>query len=827
MFGANSRNEATAKPTDPGPVPSSIEPEPTLFGQSLIFKIVIALILIVAVVAAADYALLKAPLPKTDGKVVLPGLQKQVTVFRDKWGVPYIFAENDHDLFFAQGYVHAQDRLWQMELNRRLAHGRLSEIFGPLTLKVDRLTRTLGFTRAARRDLEVCSPEAIKILQAYSDGVNANIKERSWRLPLEFRLLFFEPEPWKTLDSAVYLYLLALNGGKNWELEALRSRLAEKLGPEKANNLLPPYPAEHPVIVPPRMEKEARERLTKEPRFGLPPELQRAFAMGGASNSWAIAPGRSSTGHAMLANDMHLKLTVPSIWYEIGLQGGKYDVAGLSFPGVPLIVTGHNRNIAWGITFAYVDVMDLFAMEDRGASDKKKWKTIQENITVRGQDSPEILQVKQTPQGPIISDVLEVAQPGLALKWSAHDPADRFEASMKICQASNWEEFRQAVNHWTEPAVNLTYADVKGNIGYALGARVPVRKKGNGLVPSPGWDDAYGWKGYAPPEQNPSLYNPETGYIVSANNKIAADNYPYFLSADYAVGYRANSIDTYLSSKDTISPEDCRTLQGDDRFPAAEELREPLKGLEGANALEKEALRLLISWDGNLSKDSPGAAIAQALQYEILKRAFSDELGDLAPYYFGKGQHPLTASNGLMGKSHMLLRSIMKDPDSPWFDDVKTSKIENRTDVFRESLTATVEFLAAKQGKDPASWTWGALHVAPLTHPLGMIRPLDTFLNIGRFPIGGGVISVRQASYAPPGGFEVNAWTASNRHIFMLEDFDKTLSNIVPGQSGMVGSPHYKDQVDLWLGIEYHSLYFSRKIVESGAKSRLILASGP
>ena len=827
MFGAKSSSKATAKPTDPRPVPTSIEPEPSFFGQSLIFKIVIALILIVALVAAADYALVKAPLPKIKGEIALRGMQKQAVVFRDKWGVPYIFAENEHDLFFAQGYVHAQDRLWQMELNRRLAHGRLSEIFGPLTIDVDRLTRTLGFTRSAKRDLEVCSPEAMKILEAYSDGVNANIKERNWRLPLEYRLLFFEPEPWKPLDSAVYLYLLALNGGKNWELEALRSSLAENLGPEKANSLLPPYPAGHPLIVPPRMEKRAGEGLAKEFRFAALPDLSLDLTMGGASNSWAVAPQRSSTGHAMLANDMHLKLTVPSIWYEIRLRGGKYDVAGLSLPGVPLIVTGHNRNIAWGITFAYVDVMDLFAMGERGASDKRTRKTIREKITVRGHDDPEILEVTQTPHGPIISDVLKGAQPGLALKWSAHDPVDRFMASMKICQARNWKEFRQAVNHWAEPAVNLTYADVEGNIGYVLGARVPIRKKGNGLVPSPGEDDEYGWKGYAPPERNPTLYNPESGYIVSANNKIAGEDYPYFLSADFDVGYRADTIDTYISSRDTMSPDDCQKLQGDDRFPAMEELKAPLKDLEGANELEKKALRLLMDWNGELSKDSPGAAIAQTLQYELLKHTFSDELGDLAPFYFGKGQHKLAASNGLMGKSQTLLRSTMEDPHSPWFDNVNTSKIENRTDVFRESLASAVEFLAAKQGDDPAAWTWGALHAVPLDHPLGMIPLLDKFLNIGRFPIGGGVISVMQAAYAPPEGFEVNAWTASNRHIFALDDFDKTLSNIVPGQSGMVGSPHYKDQVDLWLGVEYHSLYFSRKIVESSAKARLILAPRP
>ena len=811
------------------PRPTGSTSRPSYFRALLIF-----LIIAVALIWGADYFLLTRPLPQTKGTIVLAGLQKPVEVFRDQWGVPHIYAENTHDLLFAQGFVHAQDRLWQMEMNRRLGMGRLSEVFGSLTLEADRIIRVLGIKRAAQAELKTCSAQTLDALKAYSEGVNAFIATNRSRLPFEFRLLFITPEPWEPLHTVVWSKVMALMGGVNWQYELVRSMLAAKVGEKRARQLDPGYPKDHPVIVGPRspMMSEASSPHRIEAFF--PRLFSSLFSLGAASNSWAVTGARSATGRPILANDMHLQLSVPGIWYEIHLSGGGYDVEGLSFPGTPLIVVGHNRRIAWGITFAYVDVMDLYEEIEHPAGGKKylfdgkpeKAKVIRERINVRGWEDPYIENVIITRHGPIVSGITKGADGPLALKWSMYDPGDLFQAINDMCKAEDWSRFRAAAALWSEPAVNLTYADADGNIGYVLGARIPIRESGNGLMPVPGSRSGFEWKGYVPAMENPSVFNPVSGIVFTANNRIAGKDYPYFISEDWDTGYRAASIGKFLASREKISLEDCRALQGDTNQPAFQEIRPILQKLEGKNGLEKRAIELMLSWNGDLTKETSGGALFQVFQYTMLKNTFDDELGDAAPYYFGAGLNVLNSATGYMGRSQMVLRSLMKDPDSPWFDDVNTAGRERLPDIMQKSLADAVEFLNGKQGDNPDLWKWGDLHRAPLEHRLGKIRPLDMLLNIGRFPVGGGIVTVRQGSYVAERGFEINGWTAANRHIFSLDDFDRSLSNIVAGQSGQVRSPHYADQVDLWLNVEHHPLYFSRKTVEKNAKFRLVLEPG-
>ncbi|MBW1819266.1 MAG: penicillin acylase family protein [Deltaproteobacteria bacterium] len=793
-----------------------------------LYALIALMLILIVVCVAAYYYFVRAPLPTLDGELQVKGMHAPVKVFRDRWGVPHIVAANEHDLFMAQGFVQAQDRLWQMETNRRVAAGRLSEAIGEKTLELDRLMRTLGVMRAAEMEVASYDAETLAVLQAFSDGVNAFLELKGGSLPLEFRLLGIDPEPWRPADSIAWAKMMALNGGRNWQEEMVRAMLVQKLGADRAGRLLDLNRPDNPSIIPEGVDLDALL-----PR-GNP--LQTAFAVpsGGASNNWTVHGSRTATGFPLLANDMHLAVGIPCIWYEMHLTGGKYDVAGLTLPGVPLVMAGHNRDIAWGITFGYTDCQDLYLEKlDPDQKDRYLYKgswldmvRIREPIRVKGLEDPVILDIRQTRHGVILSPFLPEDDPGgyaLAFKWSGHESGDMVKVLKALNLAENWVQFKGAARQWTEPAVNLVYADKQGNIGYALGSRVPLRAGGHGRGPFEGWTGENEWVGYLAPDQKPAILNPPSGFAVTANNRVVGPDYPHYLSQDYMFGFRAARIAEVLLENPKMSTADMGKLQGDLKCLEADRFLAALEGFRGKGAGASDLLGRLKSWDRVLSPDSTGGAVYVVLFYRLLENTFRDEMGPLADRFFGRGFVPIGPLNLFVEHSRLILTELLHDPASVWFDDVNTPGREDLDDQLEKSLAETSAFLESTLGHDRSKWRWGALHQTRIEHALGKVKPLDRIFNLGPYEAGGHFSTVWQSAVMPGMDFNLNGWTASNRHIYDLEDWDRSLAAIVPGQSGMLGSPHYADQMEMWLRVGHHPLYFSREKVESEAEHVLTL----
>jgi len=784
------------------------------------------ILLVLLVLIGAYYYFLIRPLPLTDGELRIKSLESPVRVYRDQWGLPHIYAESRHDLFMAQGFVQAQDRLWQMETNRRVAAGRLSEILGADFVDLDRDLRTLGFMRAAVRELAATDEAGLEILRAFAQGVNAWIDLAQDRLPFEFQLLRFKPEPWRPEDSLAWLKFMAFSGGNNWEEELVQAMLVQKLGEVKAKDLLGLNKLTTPSIIPSGLPVSALS-------FFSPSGTPLPFGFRGASNNWTVHGSRTASGRPLLANDMHLPVEIPSVWYENHLSSGEFDVIGLSLPGVPLVVAGHNRDIAWGITFAYTDVQDVFLEkmnhEQRGEylyqGEYLQAKRIREPIKVRGQDLPIVHEVWETIHGTVVTPMALEARLGysLALKWTASEPGQMMTAMQALNLARNWEEFKSAALNWSEPAVNLVYADRSGNIGYVLAARTPLRPQGHGRGPFPGWTGEHDWTGYLPPDQKPILFNPARGFIVTANNRVAGPDYPHYLSDDYASGFRAARIEQVLSQQDKASPAIFRELQGDLKCLPAARFISALKNIKGESPAARDLLSRLRAWDQILDADSVGGAVYSVLFYRLLENTFRDELGPTADRFFGRGFISLSPLTRYVEHSRTILLNLMSEPGSSWFDDINTPVRENLSDMVEKSLNETAAFLKERLGPEPEDWRWGRLHRIKIEHPLGEIKPLGLLLNLGSFEGGGHLDTVWQSAVRPGMDFDLKDWTASNRHIYDLSDWDRSLGAIVPGQSGMRGSSHYDDQMEMWLRVEHHPLFYSRSKVEENAEAVLIL----
>jgi penicillin amidase len=787
-----------------------------------------ALLALTLLIGGLYLYLVYLPLPRVDGQLKLEGLHGPVKVFRDAWGMPHIYAADEHDLFMAQGFVQAQDRLWQMEINRRLAAGRLSEIMGPQTIEIDRFMRTLGVMRAAKEELSAYTGSSLEILQAFSEGVNAFLRIKRRGLPLEFRILRFRPEPWQPEDSVAWGKVMALFGSTNWQEELVRAMMAEALGPEKTRDLLDRNKRPTPTIIPPRLGAKAPDcnGSSKNPF---------TFPVSGASNSWVVGGKKTLTGYPILANDMHLPVAVPSIWYEMHLAGGRFDVIGLSFPGIPLVIAGHNQDVAWGITFSCTDVQDIFfeRFHDEGRSlylYRDRWldtQIIEEEIRIKGQMKPDLHRVSVTRHGPVISDHV-AGMTGLkypfCLRWSAQAPGNMVPNMLGINLARKWEDFKAAAQNWTEPPINLVYADKQGNIGYLLASRIPIRAGGHGEGPFEGWTGENEWLGYVRENQKPFLLNPERGFLATANNQVVGPGYPYYLSVDYVPGFRAARIEESLSETGRkFCVEDFRNLQGDLKSPAAQSVLAVAGRIGGRSPEAAQLVKVLRGWDQAMSSDSSGGAIYMVLIQRLLENTFRDKMGPLADRFFGIGFVPMEPLSLFVYHSRAILASLISEGDSPWFDEVGTARRRTLADVMEKSLNETTAFLRKELGPDPASWRWGRLHQVIFRHPLGQVKPLDKILNIGPYEGSGDLFTLSQSTVMPGTDFSLNGWTVSNRHIYDLGDWDRSLGSIVPGQSGMLGSPFYKDQVKPWLNAQPHPLYFSRPRVESEAKHLLVL----
>jgi penicillin G amidase len=784
------------------------------------------LILVLAVVlAGVGTWLVRRPWPQVKGSISAPGLTAPVQIIRDKWGVPHIYAENEHDLVFAQGYVHAQDRLWQLEFNRRIGSGTLSAIIGDSTLDIDRFMRTLGLRRAAEKDWALMSADMRVSLQAYADGVNAYVDSHRSRLPLEFTILGVDPAPWTPIDSLTWGKVMAFNLGSNYDYELLRSRIIAELGNEAAQTLLPPYDSGAPVIVPAGTGNYTWLKGVDGSTSPTVSALLGHSETGAGSNNWVVSGSRTVTGKPLIADDMHLGLNMPSVWYENSLHGGRFDVAGYSFPGVPLIIVGHNSRIAWAVTNLPADVQDFYIekLDDptnpKAYEFKGQWEAltiIPETIEVKD-SQPVVVDVKITRHGPIMNDVigsLEDAEP-LALSWTALDGTRLMNAVCGLNLASNWEEFRHALESWDVPSQNFMYADVDGNIGYQSPGLVPIRATGHqGLVPVPGWAGEYEWQGFIPFDELPRSYNPDQGFIVSANNKVVEDTYPYSLAYEWSAPYRAQRITDLLTADQSVSREDMSAIQSQTYSLPAEALRPYLQAVQPATDPEVSALDMVNSWDLRNETDRAGAAVYQVWYWFLVRETLGDELGDdLLNAYL-----PYDTSHVPM------MVELMKEPGNPWFDDTTTVQVETRDDIVRSSFSNAVTWLEESLG-NPGKWEWGKLHTKVFVHqPLGQsgIGIIERLFNTKAVPARGDNFTVDAAWFDYSDPFAMSGG-ASQRLIVDLSDWSNSLSIHSTGQSGQLFHPHRADMVHPWQNVEYHPLIFDRDAAEANAEGTLTL----
>ncbi len=783
-------------------------------------------------------AALRRPLPRTAGRLPLSGLAAQATVHRDRWGVPHIYAASDADLFAALGYVHAQDRLWQLELNRRTGHGRLAEIFGPIALSSDQFIRTLGFSRIARREAELLDDETRAIVAAYVRGINAGLEAQRGRLPLEFTVLGLQPQPWEVADILVWPKVMALNLSSNWTSELFNAHLVAALGAERAQAITPRYPDEAAIAVPsgvaytPQLGDEALRLAEEAGRF--------TGDTGGpqGSNAWVVAGSRSANGRPLLANDPHLGLGLPGIWYAAHLEGGSYHVAGVTFPGMCGVVIGHNRQIAWGVTTAMTDTQDLyierFHPED---PDRYAWRgewreveTVREEIVVKGQKEVTLLDVRLTHHGPLIDEVSgpvdsalrgprQDANPGehtaLALRWTALDPTPAsVRAVLRLNRAHDWASFRSALEDWDVAPQNFVYADVEGHIGYALGAKLPVRARGDGQLPVPGWDGEYEWTGFIPAAELPASLDPPAAALVTANNRIIGPGHPLHatIHGEYANPFRADRIVELLAATPLHDARSFARIQNDVRSLPGLRLARLLADLSVADPVERAARDLLAAWDGEVTADSAAAAVYDALRHHLLRVTYA-ELGGLFGAQAAVGAFGGTPANIYVDRAlpEVLARIAAAAPPErpdPWLRGGRTW-----ADVLREALGRAVGELRERQGSDPARWAYGKVHSLTLRHPLGGVAALAPLFNRGPWPMGGDIDTVNHHYIPrdPVAGPRYNG--PSYRQIIDPGDWDAARIILPAGQSGHPTSSHYADMAGAWRAGGYFPLLWSPEAV--------------
>ena len=760
----------------------------------------------------------KTRLPQTQGSLRLKGLHAPVEVLRDDLGIPHIFANNTRDVLFAQGFIHAQDRLWQMDFNRRLVQGRLAELLGENALGYDRAMRTLGLRQVAEQEALLMQEQYRQDIQAYCNGVNACIAQN--RLPVEFTVLGYRPEPWQIADSLGYNKLMSWTLSANWESEVVRARLIKHIGAEKAAELELEASDTAGLV----LDAIGRTTLPQDPRsFSGPGPLD-----GVGSNNWVISGQRSLSGHPIFANDMHLVLYTPAIWYENHLNGGDLNLNGVSLPGVPLIIAGHNGYVAWGYTNGFSDVQDLYEEHLRKTGDGQveyeyqgAWIAAEvrhETIRIRG-SKPFIEEVVKTRHGPIINQALLGGyqhEAPLALRWTTLEPESTVKAVFKMNCATNCQEFHEALRDWSGPIQNTVYADTQGNIVYDLPGRIPIRARGDGSVPVPGWNGEYEWSGTIPFDELPHIVNPSQGYVVTANNQVVASNYPYFLSRDYVSDDRARRIAELITAQEKLDVPAIQHMQFDQVSTHARLLAGLVGNLSGVEESQKEVVALMKAWDGNLAANNPAASVYEVLVRKILALIIDHKLGDLGPIFRGKGPNP-----GLWGMhSWEWLARLLANPGSAWWD---LGGGEQRDDVLKLALKETLVFLQAELGARPDSWAWGKLHKLTFRHILGRQPILAPTFNRGPYPIGGDGNTI-WATFTTEFDLSHNyVGGPPFRFIADLGDLAHARGLLAPGQSGHIASPHYADGIPAWFNQGYHIMLYHRQEIETAAKERLDL----
>jgi penicillin G amidase len=782
--------------------------------------------------------LVQRPTPVLEGVQHVTGLQDEVEILRDQHGIPHIYAKERADLFRAQGYVHAQDRMWQMEQQRRIAFGTMSALFGEATLDLDRFCRIVGIGRAAEAELAQIDDDSFQVLQWYAEGVNSYLTANPGKVAAEINLLRFSPQPWQPVDTLAILKLMAWIGSTNWESELTRLQLFGTLGSIRAADLEPDFPAENPVLMESAGEGEITRLLSTSGLLLNEYEKLRQWLghveAGQGSNSWVVAPKHSLTRRALLANDPHTAVQIPALWYENHLEGPGFSVSGASYAGAPGVVLGHNEQIAWGMSSAYVDVQDLYLEEQhpehhhlfRLDDDWEEATVLQEEIAVRRWERPHVEEIVVTRNGPLISQFVSNRDPdtipmALSLRWTGHGSGGTLRALLRLNQAANWEEFQVALADWAGAPQNITYADSRGNVGYLLAGSIPVRDQHLGLAPGPGWDARYRWAEMIPPHNLPRIYNPDSGKIVAANQKIVGDEYPYFMGAEYMPGWRAARLLEMLEAKDRHSLRDMEQMQLDTSSKFAAQLAPWFAQIEASNSWDSVAISKLRKWNYRMEVDDPAALVFTYALVNLLEMTYGDKLGANKRPYLAISRSPLFTLSGMQLRAgSRLLELIREHEESAWYMDMKSGKSRSREEILAAALSQAVRQIREQLGDNAQRWNWGRVHQIRYIHPLGSVRFFRQIFNRGPVPVGGDATTPHQTSAGLMQPDALVQVCATYRQIFEVGEWDRSQSVIATGQSGHPLSRLYDDQITLWRENVYHKMPWSRNAVEEATQYR-------
>jgi penicillin amidase len=761
-------------------------------------RVLIAIVLLIAIVFGGAYLYLRRSLPQMDGTVTVSGISGPVDIIRDADSITHVFGATKLDTYFGLGYAHAQDRLWQMEFQRRVGMGRLSEVIGIATLNTDRFLRTLGTNRAARSAWESLEPESKRALNAYVAGVNAFIStHHGGTLPLEFTLLRFEPEPWTGPDVLAWVKMMAWDLSKNYTLETLRVRAEQHVGKDRAADLFPPYPGDGLRI------------LSKDPPF-LQSSAVESLPLGNAlgSNNWVVDGTMTASGKPLLANDPHLDAQIPSLWYLAHLSAGDFDVIGATLPGAPAIVIGRNKYIAWGETNVMADVQDLYR-EPRDEA----MQTLTEKIVIKGSNTLD-WPVRISRHGPIMSDAIsanegavdpqaprsDIPEP-IAFRWTALDPVDpTVTAILKVNEAHNWREFTAALRDFTVPAQNFVYADVDGHIGYYAPGHYPIRRNGE-------------WTGWIPFDELPHVFDPPDHFIVTANNKVTSDPR---IEGEWIDAYRATRIIERLKQKPKLTSDDFASIQADSYSLHAKALVPLLlQRVHPIDAADGRAVEIIKQWKFDAGGDSAAEAIFQAWFLDLSIDLVADKL------------HSQTTSDYLvLDKTSYRARFVMNTiatNDNAWCDNVGTAAKESCDDTVSKALHDAVARLTKQLGTGMSAWRWDAAHHAVFAHPiLNGFPVLGTWLR-REVPHGGDWSTVNVGPVYSPKPFEDHSIPGYRQIVDLSSANDSRFLEAV-GQSGHVLSPHYDDALPLWQAVKHRKMRMNRADVDAGAIGHLRLA---
>jgi penicillin amidase len=838
---------------------------------------VVVLVLVAGLVAGV--VVVRKSFPQTDGEISVPGLDGEVEVVRDAQGIPQVYAGTSHDLFYAQGFVQAQDRFYEMDIRRHVTAGRLSEMLGEDALDTDKFIRTMGWRRVAEEELSMLEPETLSYLEAFSDGVNAYIDEHTpSEMSLEYSALAlngldYTVEEWTPADSVAWLKAMAWDLRSNMEDEVTRAIMAGRHSEADIAELFPPYPydrhrpiVDQGAVVDGVYEQGAERSGTRRPsrppyddsviaaledlQAGVDamPELM-GHGDGIGSNGWVVDGEHSTTGEPILANDPHLGISIPGIWYQMGLHCTEvtdecpFDVTGFTFAGLPGVIIGHNRDIAWGFTNLGPDVVDLYLEKIEGQryeydGRSRRLDLRDETIEVLGRDEPFTFTVRSTRHGPLLSDVsaelstVGANSPtseeapergngyGVAISWTALRPSNTADAIFGINTASTWDDFRGAAADFAAPSQNMVYADREGHIGYQAPGLIPIRKSGNtGDYPAEGWLPSDDWTGeYVPFDALPSVLDPDDGFVATANQAVTGPDYPYFLGDSWAYGYRSQRIVELLERKEKLGVADMEALQLDDRNGFAPTMVPYLLDVLMPSEYLGAGQRLLLGWDFEQGADSAAAAYFNAVWDKTLELTFHDDL-----------REPVWPDGG--GRWFEVMRTLLADPTSHWWDDVSTEGVvETRDDILARAMAEARDDLVRRQSRRAVDWTWGHHHRLNLENETvgqSPVRLVQWLFNRGGYEVGGGGEIVNATKWdAASDSFEVTA-APSMRMVVSMADLDDSRWVNLTGVSGHAFDDHYVDQTKLW--VEGRSLpwYFSREALDETGEQTLTLRPAP